>query len=165
LCYDEKGPLELRPIHGRTWAPSGHPHRLPATYTRPHGTRQWLAFLDIKRDKLWGYFSRRKRWQDVLRAFRWMRTHYPLKERIYLILDNFSPHVRPEIRRWARTNKVSLVWTPTNASWLNHIEPEFTELHDFVLTNSNYTSHPEMKQAFIDFLRYRNNRNSQHKKT
>ena len=94
-----------------------------------------------------------------------MRTRYALKERIYLILDNFSPHLRPEIRRWARKNNVSLVWTPTNASWLNHIEPEFTELHDFVLANSNYTSHDEMREAFIDFLKYRNNRNSKHKNT
>lgn len=94
-----------------------------------------------------------------------MRTRYPLKERIYLVLDNFSPHLRAEIRWWARQNKVTLVWTPTNASWLNHIEPQFSELHDFVLANSNYTSHTEMRNAFNDFLKYRNNRNSKHKKT
>jgi hypothetical protein len=159
------GPLELRPIPGRTWARTSHPDRLPATYTRLHGTRQWLAFFDTRQDKLWGYFSHRKRWQQVLRAFQWMRSRYSVKERIYLILDNFSPHLRPEIRRWARHNNVTLVWTPTNASWLNHIEPQFTELHDFVLANSNYTTHIEMKTAFNDFLKYRNSRNSKHKKT
>jgi transposase len=157
--------LELRPIAGRTWAPRAHPDRLPATYTRPHGARQWLAFLDKKKDRLWGYSSRRKRWTDVLRAFKWMRTRYPLKERIYTILDNFSPHKRPEVLRWARDNNVILVWTPTNASWINHIECQFTELKRFVFTNSDYKSHKEVTKAISDFLRYRNRRNAKHKKT
>jgi hypothetical protein len=165
LAFDQLGPIELRPIHGRTWAQKSHPDRLPATYTRPHGTRQWLAFLDIKKDKLWGYFNPRKRWQEVLRAFKWMRSRYPVKERLYVILDNFSPHLRPEIRRWARKNNVSLVFTPTNASWMNPIECEFTEPKDYVLTNSYYKSHHEMQQAWNDFLKYRNKRNSQHKKS
>jgi hypothetical protein len=159
------GPIELRPIAGRTWARASHPERLPATYTRPHGTRQWLAFLDTKEDHLWGYSSQRKCWNDVLRAFQWMRSRYPVKERIYLILDNFSPHKRPEVAQWARQNRVSLVWTPTNASWMNHIECQFTELKSFVFSNSNYKSHQEVNAAINDFLCYRNRRNAKHKNT
>jgi hypothetical protein len=165
ICYDELGPLELRPIHGRTWALKHHPDRLRATYQRPHGIRQWLAFYDTRRDQLWGYFQRRKRWQEVLRALRWMRSRYPAHERIYIILDNFAPHLRPEIHDWARGNNVILVWTPTNASWLNHIEPQLTEVHNFVFQNSDYRSHQELQQAMRDFVRYRNRRNRQHKKT
>ena len=159
------GPLELRPIHSRTWAQASRPDRLPATYTRRHGTRQWLAFLDMRKDRLWGYFRRRKTWRDLLRALKWMRCHYPLKERIYIILDNFSPHLRPEIHRWARLNNVSLVWTPTYASWMNQIECQFTELKEYVFGNSYYKSHQEVKEAVNDFLRYRNARNTKHKKT
>ena len=165
MCYDEMGPIELRPIHSRTWAQTSRPDRLPATYTRRHGTRQWLAFLDLRQDTLWGYFRRRKTWTDVLRVFTWMRSRYPLKERIYIVLDNFSPHLRPEIRRWERLNNVRLVWTPTNASWMNKIECQFTELKEYVFGNSNYTSHQEVKAAVNDFLRYRNARNTKHKKT
>jgi len=94
-----------------------------------------------------------------------MRSRYPVKERIYLILDNFSPHKRPEVRRWARDNKLSLIWTPTNASWMNHIECQFTELKSFVFTNSYYKSHQEVKAAMGNFLNYRNRRNAKHKKT
>ena len=92
-------------------------------------------------------------------------SHYSVKERIYLILDNFSPHHRPEIHRWAKENKVTLVWTPTNASWMNHIESQFTEPKDFVLSDSNYKSHFEMQHAWNNFIRYRNKRNSKHKIT
>ncbi len=165
MCYDEFGPIELRPIHGSTWSPKAHPERLPATYTRHHGTRQWLAFFDPRRDKLWGYFRRRKRWKEVLDVFKRMRSRYPAKERVFLILDNFSPHRRPEIRRWARKNNVSLVWTPTNASWMNHIECQFTEPKAYVLSNSYYKSHREMQSAWNAFIKYRNKRNSKHKKT
>jgi transposase len=122
-----------------------------------------LAFYDTKQDKLWGYFSRRKRWQEVLRAFKWMRSHYSVKERIYVILDNFSPHHRSQIHQWARQNNSILVWTPTNASWMNHIESQFTEPKDFVLSGSNYKSHYEMQLAWKDFIKYRNKRNSKRK--
>jgi transposase len=157
--------MELRPIHGRSWVRAGQPRRLPATYTRPHGTRQWLAFYDFKKDRLWGYFRIRKRWQEVLQVFKRMRARYPARDRIYLVLDNFSPHRRPEIRRWARKNKVSLVFTPTNASWLNRIEAEFTEPKEFVLSNSNYQSHQQMQREWNAFISYRNKRNSKNKKT
>lgn len=159
------GPIELRPLHGQTWGRKAKPQRLPATYMRNQGTRQWLAFLDTKQDKLWGYFSQRKRWQEVLRAFKRMRALYLVKERIYLILDNFSPHRRPEVRRWARKNKVSLVWTPTNASWMNYIECQFTEPKTFVLSNSFYKSHSALQHDWKKFIIYRNKRNSKHKIT
>jgi transposase len=94
-----------------------------------------------------------------------MRKRYPGDERIYLILDNFSPHRRKEIRRWARKNNVTLVWTPTNASWLNRIECQFTEIKKFVFENSNHQSHKKMYIALTKFITYRNKRNKKRKLT
>jgi transposase len=88
-----------------------------------------------------------------------MRKKYPKDQVIYLVLDNFSPHRRQEIRRWARTYNVRLVWTPTNASWLNRIECQFTELKTFAINNEFYKTHKEMQKAIRKFLRYRNKRN------
>jgi transposase len=167
VCFDEFGPLELRPHFGRTWAQRKHPHRLPATYTRPHGVRHFLAFFDVHRDILWGYFAPRKRWMEVLQALKRMRAKYPRSVTIFLILDNFSPHRRPEIRRWAKANKVVLVWTPTNASWLNRIECQFTELKKYAIDDVFYTTHRALQHAVHKFLKYRNNRNKaspKHKK-
>lgn len=163
MCFDEFGPLELRPIHGHTWTTQTRAHRLPATYTRLKGVRHLLAFFDVGKDKLWGYFTRRKRGPEVLQALKRMRRHYPITERIYLILDNFSPHKRSEVRLWARKNNVSLVWTPTNASWLNRIECQFTELKRFALDHSNYKEHSQMQIAIKKFLKYRNARNKKRK--
>ena len=147
------------------WAAQRQVDRLPATYHRPHGVRQLLAFYDVRTDELWGYVRCHKCWTDVLAVLKRLRARYPANERLYVILDNFAPHHRFEIQRWARKNKVVFVWTPTYASWLNKIECQFTELRRFVFHNSNYQSHTEMRTALIRFLRYHNNRNRRRKLT
>ena len=150
-------------MHGSVWAVRGKPDRLPATYRRPHGVRHLLAFYDVHDDVLWGYFRAHKRRQEVFDVLRRVRARYPQRERIYLVMDNFSPHRRIEIRRWARQSNVTLVWTPTNASWLNRIECQFTELKSAVFHNSSYTKHEDVKHNTYRFLRYRNTRNRKRK--
>jgi transposase len=165
VCYDEFGPIELRPHHGYTWSRQRKPQRLPATYSRPHGVRHFLSFYDVKRDKLWGYFRSRKRWQEFLGVLKRLRRRYPRSKRIYLILDNFSPHHRAEIKQWVSKNNIKLIWTPTNASWLNRIECQFTEVKNFVFTNTYYQSHQEVRKEMNRFINYRNARNLKRKKT
>ncbi|MBI2486815.1 MAG: transposase [Deltaproteobacteria bacterium] len=163
VCFDEFGPFELRPTHGKHYAKCTKPDRLPATYSRPHGVRHFLSFYDVHQDILWGYVRKRKRWQEVLDVLQLMRRRYPIEERIYLVLDNFSPHKRKEIRRWIRQNNVTLVWTPTNASWLNRIECQFTEIKKFVFDNTNYQTHQALIKALNKFITYRNKRNKKRK--
>jgi transposase len=156
VSFDEFGPLEIRPQPGRSWRPSRSPDRLPATYTRKHGVRHWLAFYDIHAKKLWGYTRPRKRSREVLELLKRTRRKYPARQRIHLILDNFSPHGTPEVRRWCRLNNVHLIWTPTNASWLNPIECQFTPVKEFVIRNSNYADHCELDRALRRYAAYRN---------
>jgi len=156
MAFDEFGPLEIRPQHGRSWRPTRRPDRLPATYTRKHGVRHWLAFYDIHGDKLWGYTRRRKRSREVLEVLKRMRRRYPAEQRIHLILDNFSPHGTPAVKRWCRQNNVHLIWTPTNASWLNPIECQFTPVKEFVIRHSNYGNHAELRRALKRYADYRN---------
>jgi len=163
VCFDEFGPLELRPHYGCHWAKRKHPQRLPATYTRPNGVRHLLSFYDVGKDSLWGYFFKRKRWKETLRALERLRKKYPDQSPIYLILDNFSPHKNQVIKRWAKQNNIISVWTPTNASWLNRIECQFTELKQYVIDNAFYETHLQLQLAIKKFLRYRNIRNKKKK--
>jgi hypothetical protein len=52
--------------------------------------------------------------------------------RLGLVLDNYSPHLStrddPRVGQWAQANNVELAYVPTNASWLNRIEAQFTAL-------------------------------------
>lgn len=156
VAFDEFGPLEIRPQGGRSWRPSGHPDRQPATYTRPHGVRHWLAFYDVHANHLWGYMRSRKRHQETLDVLRRLRKRYPPKQRIHLILDNFSPHRKGEVRRWCRRHNIHLIWTPTNASWLNPIECHFTPVKHFVLENTYYPNHDDLRRALQRYVAYRN---------
>jgi transposase len=156
VAFDQFGPLEIRPQAGRSWRPAGRPDRQPATYTRPHGVRHWLAFYDVHADRLWGYMRPRKRHREVLEVLKLLRRRYGPERRIHLILDNFSPHAHAKVRRWCRANRIHLVWTPTNASWLNPIECRFTAVKRFVIENSYYASHDELRQALNRYVRYRN---------
>ncbi len=71
-------------------------------------------------------------------------------------MDNYSTHLTAEVVSWAVTHKVRFYFTPTNASWLNRIESQFTALRKFALNTSDYRSHEEQQQAIEDYLSWRN---------
>lgn len=156
VCFDEFGPMELRPIAGVSWARRGHPERHRATYTRRAGTEQLLAFYDVHGDVLEGVIHKRKTSTDILQTWKRLRTCYPASHRIYLVLDNLSSHWREDLRRFARRNKISLVPTPTYASWLNLIEAQFTALKRFCLSNSDDRTHLERRRRIYRYLTLRN---------
>ena len=57
--------------------------------------------------------------------------------KIYLVWDNLSAHKRAR-SLWAKTPvNIEFYWTPTNASWLNLIEPWFLVLEKTALYNTD----------------------------
>ena len=153
ICFDEFGPIEVRPYHGRAWRKVRHPARLRATYRRLHGTRQYLAAYDVDADRLMMRCYRRKRSREVLLFLTHIRSRYPLATRLYLVLDNFSPHKRREVTDWAADHNVELVFTPTYASWLNRIEAIFSGVRYFALANSDYPDHAHSRRAILAYVR------------
>jgi transposase len=85
-----------------------------------------------------------------------MRRRYSMEQRVHLILDNFSPHGTQNVRAWCKRNNVHLIWTPTNASWLNPIECQFTAVKEFAIRNTQYTDHDELRTALDRYAAYRN---------
>jgi transposase len=157
ICVDEFGPLNLQPRHGGCWAgPRKRVERLRATYHRHGGVRHFLAAYDMETDRLFGRFTARKTWKEFLGFLRWLRRRYPREQRLYIILDNYKPHAKTEVVVWAATHNVKLIFTPTNASWLNRIECEFTALKKFALDNSDYTIHEDQQGAIESYLQWRN---------
>jgi hypothetical protein len=74
-------------------------------------------------------------------------TLYPPAVRIGIVLDNYSPHLStrddPRVGDWAKTNNVELAYVPTDASWLNRIEAQFSGLRYFSLDGTDHGSHAE----------------------
>lgn len=156
VCFDEYGPVEVRPQGGSAWAPQRRPWRRRADYRRTHGVRYYFSAYEVHADKLWMRQKRRKRWQDVLAFFRTIRRRYPPHVCIYLVLDNLSSHKHKEVVEWCARNNIKLVFTATYASWMNRIECHFAPVKRFVIDNSDYPDHDAIARAMQKYLRWRN---------
>ena len=155
VCYDQFGPLELRPIAGWCWARQRHPQRQRATYTRKHGVEQLHAFYDVHADCLVGRVRKRKTARDIVAGFKHLRACYPRQLRIYVSMDNLSANVRAA-KDFFPGHNMEAVYLPTNASWLNAIESEFTALHADTIKNSDDSDHHQRRRRIYRYLRWRN---------
>ena len=91
-----------------------------------------------------------------LRFLKYVRRRFPADARIYVIQDNLSAHWTPDVRRWARANRVSLVPTATNASWMNPIECRFTEVRSLAFDGSDYRDWRDVGRAIRRAVAYGN---------
>lgn len=157
ICYDQLGPLELRPMAGMCWAAYQHPQRHPATYTRKQGIEQLHGFYDVHAQCLVGQVRKRKTARDIAACFAQLRRCYPKRIRIYVVLDNLRANIRA-VNDFFPGNNMVAVYTPTNASWLNAIESQFTHLHNYALKNSNDHDHLSRRRRIYRYLRWRNRR-------
>jgi transposase len=170
ICVDEFGPLNLQPRPGRQWAarsgkntePGRAPRRrLRATYTRTKGVRHLFAAYDLGEDKLYGHIKPRKTRARFLEFCRYLRSLYPPQVPIAIICDNFSPHLTTRkdkrVGAWAAANNAEIAYTPTNASWLNRIEAQFTALRYFALDGTDHATHQEQASMIRRYIIWRNN--------
>lgn len=155
VCFDEWGPLEIKPLGGIAWARRRRPLRMRATYRRQQGTEQFLGFYDVHADCLSGLFRKRKRLRELDEAFRRVRACYP-RRRLLVILDNLhNTHDHPRFLALLRRLRIHPVWTPTDASWLNLIEAQFGVLKRFTLRQTDDPSHLVRRRRIYRYLRYR----------
>jgi transposase len=110
--------------------------------------------LDLTSGQLFYRFRDRKRWQEFLAFLKQLRTRFPAG-RLYLVCDNYGSHQKAEVRAWCADHDVELVFTPSNASWLNWIECEFTALRYFTLDGSDYPSHARATPRRSRYALYR----------
>jgi hypothetical protein len=153
FCMDEFGPLNLQPRPGRQWAavsgkgkdPGRSPRRrMRATYHRTEGVRHLLAAYELGEDKLFGHVKPRKTRTRFLEFCRYLRSLYPPEVRIAIICDNFGPHLTTardsRVGDWAAASNVEIAYTPSDASWLNRIEAQFTALRYFALDGTDHAT-------------------------
>jgi transposase len=156
VALDEFGPLSLRPWPGQGWYRQRQPRRRRATFTRTKGIRYFMGGYDLTRDELFGEPVVSKNQFAFIDLLRVARKRFPRSKRIYVICDNLSSHRTPNVLAYCRANRITLVFTPTYASWLNPIECHFGPLRRFVIDGSDYASHDELGCAIHDYLRWRN---------
>ncbi len=126
-----------------------------ATYTRKKGIEIFLGFYDVHADVLGGIFRKRKRIREVADAFRRLRACYPHR-RLFVIIDGLHQvHDHPRFLALCRKLRITLVFTPTEASWLNPIETHFGVLGRATYAGSDDPTHAARRQRVYRYLRQR----------
>ena len=64
---------------------------------------------------------------------------------------------RSHARGWSKASNVEIAHTPTNPSWLNRIEAQFTALRYFALDGTDHASHKEQASMIRRYIIWRNN--------
>ena len=70
---------------------------------------------------------------------------------------NLSTRKDRRVGTWAMANNVEIAYTPTNSSWLNRIEAQFTALRYFTLDGTDHASYKEQARMIRRYIIWRNN--------
>jgi transposase len=131
-----------------------------ATYTRTRGLRHLFAGVELGTDKMYGHIKKRKRRGEFLEFCRYLRGLHPSQTRIAIICDNFSPHLTTRkdkrVGQWAAASNTEIAYTPTNSSWMNRIECQFTALREFTLSGTDHATHREQGSMIRRYIAWRN---------
>ncbi|WSQ41580.1 hypothetical protein OG345_00420 [Streptomyces sp. NBC_01220] len=76
--------------------------------------------------------------------------------RIAVVRDNYSPPLTTKrclrVATWVDGNNVEIAYTPTNYSWLNRIEAQFTALRYFALDGTDDASRKEQGSIISRYI-------------
>jgi transposase len=123
LCVDEKTQVQaldrtapLLPLG------PGQAARRTHDYVR-HGTTPLFAALDVATGRVIADCHQRHRAREFRQFLNTFDQAISPDLDVHLILDNYSTHKAPTIKRWlAQHPRYHLHFTPTSSSWLNQVE-------------------------------------------
>lgn len=82
-----------------------------------------------------------------------IREVYPEAQQIYLVQDNWPVHTHPAVIEAAEQNRLTLLFLPTYASWLNPIEKLWRWLRQDVLHNHPHSATFKLlRREVVEFL-------------
>ena len=148
LCVDEKSQIQAldrtQPILPMR---PGLPERRTHDYER-HGTTTLFAALDLASVKVMEQTHRRHRAVEFKKFLEHVDQQVPSELSVHLVLDNYSTHKTPEIRKWLlRHPRFELHFTPTYSSWMNLIERWFAELTEKWIRRGTHRSVRELESS------------------
>lgn len=157
LCVDEKSQIQAldrsQPILP---VMPGVPERATHDYKR-HGTSSLFAALNVASGKVIGSLHARHRAIEFKKFLITIDEEVPADLDVHLILDNYSTHKTPAIKRWLAAHpRFHLHFTPTGSSWLNLVERWFGELTSRKLRRGTHRSVGELNKDIRDWMKHWN---------
>jgi len=100
----------------------GIPARQTYDYKR-HGTTTLFAALNMLDGQVIGKCLPRHRGEKFIKFLKKLDEETPAELDLHLIVDNYSTHKTPAVKRWlSRHPRFHLHFTPTSSSWVNRVE-------------------------------------------
>jgi transposase len=115
-----------------------------------NGTVDLFAAMNVGTGEVLTNLAKGHSGADVLRFFKQIDAAVPRGLAVHVVLDNFSAHSTPEIKKWLAhrdRRRWHLHFTPTSSSWLNLIERWFKELTDRRLRRGTFSSVADLAEA------------------
>ena len=159
LCVDEKSQCQalerLQPV-----LPMGLGYLEGVThdYIR-HGTVTLFAALDVASGQVLSRCTSRHRHEEFLTFLSQIDRSVPDPLEVHVIMDNYSSHKHPLVRRWfVRHDRFHPHFTPTYSSWLNQVERWFGLLTQRAIRRDSFRSTKELRDRIDQFTRAYNQR-------
>lgn len=153
LCVDEKSQIQAlnrtQPV--LPFRPGQLERRTPE-YHR-NGTTTLFAALDKATGEVIGKCYPRHRAVEFRKFLDEIRKAVPEDLDVHLVVDNYSTHTAPTVKRWlAKNPRFQIHFIPTHSSWLNQVEGWFSILTTKQLKRGSHNNVQELQDAIQDFL-------------
>jgi len=130
----------------------GQVERRTHEYQR-NGTTSLFAALDVATGAVIGRCYRRHRAVEFRKFLDHIRKNVPEDLDVHVIVDNYSTHSAPTVKRWlAKNPRFHLHFIPTHSSWLNEVEAWFSILTAKAIKRGSHTSVDQLEEAIQEFL-------------
>jgi DDE superfamily endonuclease len=152
LAGDEKPNLQvLERTHPTHPMQPGRIERQAFDYYR-HGTIHLLAGLTVSTGHMWAECLDKNDGEHFRPALRRWLHPYSWAKRIHVILDNGSSHISGDTLDFFEklTPRVQVLFTPSNASWLNQAEALLEAFSERYLLRGSWSSRPAMVQHILN---------------
>jgi transposase/DNA-binding CsgD family transcriptional regulator len=134
----------------------GIPARQTHDYKR-HGTTTLFAALNMLDGKVISECLPRHRSKEFVRFLKKIDAETPGDLDLHLIVDNYSTHKSPPVKRWlAKHKRFHLHFIPTSSSWLNMVERFFGQITQKRIRRGTFKSVPQLIQAITEYLNHHN---------
>ena len=153
LSVDEKSQIQaLDRTQPQLPMRSGEPRRLTATYKR-NGTTCLLAALSVHDGEVTARCRDKNDHVTFLAFLKALYRKYPRRQ-LYVICDNLSVHKHKDVTAWAaKRRRLTIVHTPTYASWLNQVEIFFNIFTREVMRGGVWASKKELVDQIMYYIK------------
>lgn len=153
LLYEDELTYYRCPTVFCDYATAGSDAPLAAQGTGYNTSRRIAGCLDAFSGRLISWQRSAFDHQTFLRYLQAVEARYPGAERIYIALDNWPVHFQPDVLTALQSSKITLVFLPTYAPWLNPIEKVWRKLKQELLHLHRYSSRwKDLQERVEDWL-------------